>query len=247
MKHGRISLRALCIKRTRPYSCAIGACGRQIIPVTSMFWVIEQEKKVLSKAHLQEAMGKLEPPIRFRLADRTEVLIQYVVDSMRMRELAPSSLGQVSKGSRALTGSEEDDDVDEQEQKKTKVEPKKVVALAVLGTTVEDVSEDPSKASMTAFPTGLPHPASDEETRAFGSQHLACVLSAAVASLKDMKERVAYVKMTSDVFKAGVPLSCKSDGAYSKMQIAESIAKCRPGGVTTAHELLTWLMVSAAK
>jgi len=212
-----------------------------------MFWVIEQEKKVLSKAHLQEAMGKLEPPIKFRLADRTEVLIQYVVDSMRMRELAASSLGQVSKGSRAFTGSEEDHDVDEQEQKKTRVEPKKAVAVAVLDTTVEDVSEDPSRASITALPTGLPHPASDEETGAFGSQHLACVLSAAVASLKDMKERVAYVKTTSDVFKAGVPLSCKSDGAYNKVQIAESIAKCRPSGVTNAHELLSWLMVSAAK
>jgi len=52
------------------------------IAVTSMFLVIEQEKKVLSNAHLQEAMGKLEPLIQFRLADRMEVLIQNVVDSM---------------------------------------------------------------------------------------------------------------------------------------------------------------------
>jgi len=49
------------------------------------FWVVAQEKKVLSKVHLQEAMGKLEPPIKFRLADRTEVLIQNVVESMRGR------------------------------------------------------------------------------------------------------------------------------------------------------------------
>jgi len=56
------------------------------IAVKSMFLVIEQEKKVLSNAHLQEAMGKLEPLLQFRLADRMEVLIQNVVDSMRGRQ-----------------------------------------------------------------------------------------------------------------------------------------------------------------
>ena len=50
-----------------------------------IFFVIAQDKKVLSKSHLQEAMGKLEPPIKFRLADRTEALIQKVVESMRGR------------------------------------------------------------------------------------------------------------------------------------------------------------------
>jgi len=62
-----------------------------------------------------------------------------------------------------------------------------------------------------------------------------------------MNEHVAYVKTTSDVFKASVLLSCKFDGTHSKVQFAESTAKCRPGGVTTAHELLSWLTVSAAK
>ena len=47
--------------------------------------MIAQDKKVLSKSHLQEAMGKLEPPIKFRLADRTEALIQKVVEPMRGR------------------------------------------------------------------------------------------------------------------------------------------------------------------
>jgi len=209
--------------------------------------VVEQEKRVLEKAHLRKAMGSLEHPITFKQSDKTEVLIQNVVESMRMREVAPSSLGQVSKVSRVSEGSEEDDDINERGKKKTKVEPKKAV-VAVLDTTAQHVSEDPSRASIAALPTGPPHPASDKETGAFGSQHLACVLSAAIASLKDMKELVAYAKTKSDMFKAGVPLSCKSDGgAYNKVQLAESIAKCRPNGVTTAHELLSWLMVSAAE
>jgi len=40
---------------------------------------------VLSKSHLQEAMGKLEPPIKFRLLDKKEVLIQKIVKSMHGR------------------------------------------------------------------------------------------------------------------------------------------------------------------
>ena len=49
------------------------------------FLVVAQDKKVLSKSHLQEAMGKLEPPIKFRLLDKKEVLIQKIVKSMHGR------------------------------------------------------------------------------------------------------------------------------------------------------------------
>jgi len=141
--------------------------------------------------------------------------------------------------------------------KRKLVEQKEVVTVAALDTTVEDVSEDllrdsitPVKGAADAALPALPHaehPAGDCETGSFGSQHLACVLGAAVASQKDMKELVAYVKTKSNVFKVGVPLSSKSDGAYNKVQLAESIVKCRSDGVTTAHELLSWLVVSAAK
>ena len=120
-------------------------------------------------------------------------------------------------------------------------------ALTSLHTTFEDVSGVPSS-DLTApakqvVDAALQH-ASAGENGAFGSQHLACVLSAAVASLKDMKDLLTYVKTKSEAFQ-GVKLSCKSDGTYSKMQIAERIAECTPEGVTNAEELLSWLVVSA--
>jgi len=200
--------------------------------------VVGLEQKGLSKRRLQDAMGKLEPPIKFRQSDKMEVLIKNIIESMSTREVAPRLKG----GAQVLRAADtiEDDLAAVHTEKKRRVDVQKTLDLLPHRTAGLEGKN-------TVVGPHTERPASDEETGAFGSQHLACVLSAAVASLKDMKERVAYVKTTSDVFKAGVPLSCKSDGAYNKVQIAESIAKCRPSGVTNAHELLSWLMVSATK
>jgi len=78
----------------------------------------------------------------------------------------------------------------------------------------------------------------------FEAQHLIDVLCAAFSSMRSMKELVQDVKMKNEVFKTGVKLSSKSNGTYTKVQIAESIVKCRPDSVTNAHELLSWLVVS---
>jgi len=59
-------------------------------------WLLE--KKVLLKSNLQEAMGALEPPIKFRQADRTEVLIKSIVESMGGRKLASSFQAEVPAG-----------------------------------------------------------------------------------------------------------------------------------------------------
>ena len=101
-------------------------------------------------------------------------------------------------------------------------------------------------AALLFGPPHTEHPASAGENGAFGSQHLACVLSAVFDTLKNMKKLVEKAKTKNDVFKA-CTTTRKLDGSYNKVQLAESIAKCRPDGVTTAHELLSWLMVSAAK
>jgi len=49
--------------------------------------LVEQEKKGMSKLHLQKAMGTLEPPIKFKKADKTESLVSNVVTSMHTREV----------------------------------------------------------------------------------------------------------------------------------------------------------------
>ena len=142
---------------------------------------------------------------------------------------------------------------------KRKFDSKEAAVVAILDTTIEDSSEGPSRglippANTTSDPSLPAHlhaeqPEIAKETGAFESQHLACVLSAAFGTLKNITELLKYIKTQSDVFKKGVPLRAKSGGStYNKApQIAESIAKCRPDGVTTAHELLSWLTVSAAK
>jgi len=45
---------------------------------------------VITNKVLYDAMGKMQPPIEAKKADKTEVLIQNIVDSMRTREVAPS-------------------------------------------------------------------------------------------------------------------------------------------------------------
>jgi len=89
-------------------------------------------------------------------------------------------------------------------------------------------------------------PANAGENGIFGSQHLACVLNTAFHTLAAMKTLVVYLKTKSEVWKAGVQLSSKADGAYSKLQLAERIAECRPEGVSNAEELLSWLVVAVS-
>jgi len=176
-------------------------------------------------------------------------------DSMHTdKDCIVDSKGEVLQDYEAKQGSEHDTAALYLD-KKRKVEAKVVV---VLDTMVDDSMEGPSKSSITlakrTVDPVLPAPSPAEQlaivqrTRAFKSQHLACVLGAAFDNLRSTKELVAYVKTKSDVFKTSVPLSSKLDGAYNKVQITESVSKCRPDGVTTAHELLSWLvLVSAAK
>ena len=56
-----------------------------------------------------------------------------------------------------------------------------------------------------------------------------------------MKVLVRDVKAKGDAFRM-VQQSSQADGAYTNMQIAETIAKCRPAQVSNASELLSWLV-----
>lgn len=59
----------------------------------------EQEKRALTRSHLHDAMRNLQ--IKFKQADRTEVLIKNIVDTMSLRGVAPMSGGQTLQGSEA--------------------------------------------------------------------------------------------------------------------------------------------------
>lgn len=59
----------------------------------------EQEKRALTRSHLYDAMRKLQPPIKFKQSDRTEVLIKNIIDTMSLREVASMSGGQTLQGS----------------------------------------------------------------------------------------------------------------------------------------------------
>jgi hypothetical protein len=73
------------------------------------------------------------------------------------------------------------------------------------------------------------------------SEHLAHVLCAAFHTKVAMKALVRGVKATGDAFRM-VQQSSQADGSYTNMQIAETIAKCRPTQVSNASELLSWLV-----
>jgi hypothetical protein len=75
----------------------------------------------------------------------------------------------------------------------------------------------------------------------FSSEHLAQVLCAALRTKVAMKALVRDVKAKDDAFRM-VQQSSQADGAYTNMQIAETIAKCRPAQVSNASELLSWLV-----
>jgi len=84
-------------------------------------------------------------------------------------------------------------------------------------------------------------------TWTFGSQHLAEVLYAAFRTKQAMQGLVINVKSKNEAF-TGVTKSQRTNGKnifFSSMQMAESIAKCRPDGVSNAEELLSWIVVSS--
>ena len=79
------------------------------------------------------------------------------------------------------------------------------------------------------------------ESVTFSSEHLAHVLCAALHTKVAMKVLVRDVKAKGDAFRM-VQQSSQADGSYTNMQIAETIAKCRPAQVSNASELLSWLV-----
>jgi hypothetical protein len=79
------------------------------------------------------------------------------------------------------------------------------------------------------------------ESVTFSSEHLAHVLCAAFRTKVAMRALVRDVKATGDAFRM-VQQSSQADGLYTNMQIAETMAKCRPAQVSNASELLSWLV-----
>jgi hypothetical protein len=113
------------------------------------------------------------------------------------------------------------------------------------------VSEDSIAPSQEATLESAPHSshaasaASADGRRSFSSQHLACVLSAAMSSRDAMMKFVSDLKKQSDYCFKTVQGSTRVEGQeikFKKEQIAERIAKCRPDGVTDAEGLLSWLV-----
>jgi hypothetical protein len=101
---------------------------------------------------------------------------------------------------------------------------------------VSEVSIAPSQAAAGAALESAQHSshaAGAEGGGSFSSQHLACVLSAAMPIKMNMTKLVRDLKDTSkEAFKG-----------WTQASTAENIAKCRPGGVKDAAGLLYWLVV----
>ena len=91
-----------------------------------------------------------------------------------------------------------------------------------------DAAHDASRANGSEFVT-------------FSTEHLAHVLCAALRTKVAMKALVRDVKAKDNAFRM-VQQSSQADGSYTNMQIAETIAKCRPAQVSNASELLSWLV-----
>jgi len=84
----------------------------------------------------------------------------------------------------------------------------------------------------------------------FGSQHLAEVLNAAFYKQKDMQGLVTKVKEIRRKAFTGVTKTKRINEKnifLSSMQMAESIAECRPDRVSNAEELLSWIVVSSTE
>jgi hypothetical protein len=201
--------------------------------------VFEQDKRVkaLTKEELQTTMSNLEPPIKFIQADKTEALIKNIIASMRTRHVAPSSEQMKSQeaGRKRVHEADPDDDDAQHDQKGRKIDG------GIPGEDLASIKHD-SDVALTVAPP-MEHPAS-AGTGTFCSQHLAGVLNAAFSSREAMIRFVDGVKGKSDAFK-DLTKSKRIDNksiSFSKMQMAESIAKCRPDGVSNAEELLCWLV-----
>ena len=135
----------------------------------------------------------------------------------------------------AHTATEDDDDAALGEEKGSKPAAKCTVehppprrASREEGARQEDAARDASRANVGVSVT-------------FSSEHLAHVLCAALHTKVAMKVLVRDVKAKGDAFRM-VQQSSQADGAYTNMQIAETIAKCRPAQVSNASELLSWLV-----
>ena len=238
-----------------------------------------EQNKGLSRLHLQDAMGKLEPPIKFKQADKVEELIKNIVESMRTREVAASSevvevlQGAVVKQGPVDCGAPVAPVADV--EKKRKAELGAAAATATMETTIEDVStiasgesstavKQHSDVALAAVPTSSNSNAMElnvvggssvmssthtkkpisAATGTFGSQHLASVLYAAFSSEKSIGKLVDGVKVKSAAFN-GFAKSKRVDHKsmnFTRMQLAEGIANCKPGGVSNAEELLKWLV-----
>ena len=242
-----------------------------------------EQNKGLRRRHLQDAMGKLEPPIKFKQADKVDELIKNIVKSMRTREVAASSEVEVLQVEVLQGAVVKQGPVDggapvapiADVEKKRKAECGAAAATATMETTIEDVSTIASGESSTAIKqhsdvalaavstssnssamelnvvggssqmssTHTKKPMS-AATGTFGSQHLASILYAAFSSKESIGKLVDGVKVKSAAFN-GLAKSKRVDHksvCFTRMQLAEGIAICKPDGVSNAEELLKWLV-----
>jgi hypothetical protein len=110
--------------------------------------------------------------------------------------------------------------------------------------TVEHTPPRRASAEEGARPVDAAHDvsrANGGESVPFSSEHLAHVLCAALHTKVAMKALVRDVKAKGGAFRM-VQQSSQADGSYTNMQIAETIAKCRPAQVSNASEFLSWLV-----
>jgi len=135
--------------------------------------VVEQEMAVITNTVLYDTMGKMKPPIEAKKADKTEVLIQKIVESMRTREVAPSPAGAVLQGS--LVKEEPADDAAVMHtEKKQRVEGLDAVAIADASEGPSRYSSPPAKLATGAAVSAGAHakqPAIAGDLRAICSQH----------------------------------------------------------------------------
>ena len=128
---------------------------------------------VITNKVLYDAMGKMQPPIEAKKADKTEVLIQNIVDSMRTREVAPSPAGVVLQGS--VVKQEPSDDASVvHTQKKQRADELDAVTIADATEGLSADSSTPAKlAADAAIPAGAhaKQPASAGNSGAIDLQH----------------------------------------------------------------------------
>jgi len=119
---------------------------------------LEQRGPGLSKKHLQDAMSKLELPIKFRQSDKMEVLIKNIIESMSTRKVAPTL--EIGAQVFRAAGTTEVNIAAVNTEKKRRVEVQKNSALLphrTVGLEGENTVVDPH----------AKRPASNEETRVF--------------------------------------------------------------------------------